>query len=322
MYCLATAGPVVERLFGHLGFAGLYLIAGAGGAIASLCVHPTVISAGASGAIFGVFGALLGFLALRHDEVPADRLRPMAGGTLAFVGYNLLFGLGAPGIDMAAHLGGLVIGFGGGLLLTAATPARSSAPGGPGPAMGRLAAMAALSLVLAGAWPRASGTAREGILADPRMGRAIAAELDAVDAWNAFSTAAAPLLRDFDRVADEMQRVLSGAEEGRIQDDAIGRAVDRLRRDCRALDPRVAGLPAGNPEIRAMRDRIVAGHSLQLRMLDAIEQFLRTGDESHLKGPGGLSASGEAYGKEFEAMGNQREAYFRAHSMRPMDKKP
>ena len=106
MYCLAKAGAVVERLLGHIGFAGLYLLSGVGGSIASLSVHPTVVAAGASGAIFGVFGALLGFLALRHAEVPADRIRPMAGGTLAFIGYNVVFGLGVPGIDMAATSAG------------------------------------------------------------------------------------------------------------------------------------------------------------------------------------------------------------------------
>ena len=123
MFCLATAGPLVERFFGHVGFAALYLLSGLGGSIASLCIHPMAISAGASGAIFGVFGALLGFLAIRHREVPTAMLKPMRGGALAFVGYNTIFGLGVPGIDMAAHLGGLVTGFVCGLMLTAVTRA-------------------------------------------------------------------------------------------------------------------------------------------------------------------------------------------------------
>ena len=61
-----------------------------------------------------------------------------------------------------------------------------------------------------------------------------------------------------------------------------------------------------------MRDRLAVAQSLQLRMLDAIERFLRTGDEVHLTGRDGLSAASTAYGREFEAMAEGRAAYFRA----------
>src|SRR5262249_52818307 len=92
LWCLLTTGPVVERFFGHLGFAALYVLSGIGGGLASLLVHPTIVTAGASGAIFGVFGGLLGYLIVRHGEVPAAILRPMRSGVLGFLGYNLLFG--------------------------------------------------------------------------------------------------------------------------------------------------------------------------------------------------------------------------------------
>ncbi len=118
MLCLITAGPVVERLLGHLGFAALYVLSGIGGAIASVWAHPTVTSAGASGAIFGIIGGLLGFLALRHRDVPRAILKPMRVGAIGFVGYNTFFSLAIPGIDMAAHLGGLATGFVCGLLMT------------------------------------------------------------------------------------------------------------------------------------------------------------------------------------------------------------
>ena len=77
MWCLLAAGPMVERFFGNLGFAVIYVISGIGGALASTAFHPLLVSAGASGAIFGIFGALFGFLAVQHQTVPAALLKPL-----------------------------------------------------------------------------------------------------------------------------------------------------------------------------------------------------------------------------------------------------
>lgn len=68
------------------------------------------MSAGASGAIFGLYGALLGFLLRHRGWIPAESLASLRKGALTFIGYNLLFGL-RPGVDMSAHLGGLATGF-------------------------------------------------------------------------------------------------------------------------------------------------------------------------------------------------------------------
>ena len=56
MIALWNAGPLVERLFGPVAFADIYLVAGLTGSVASLAVHGNVVSAGASGAIFGLAG--------------------------------------------------------------------------------------------------------------------------------------------------------------------------------------------------------------------------------------------------------------------------
>jgi len=53
MYILLVSGPFVERLYGNVGFAVLYLLSGLGGSLVSLAWHPMLVSAGASGAIFG-----------------------------------------------------------------------------------------------------------------------------------------------------------------------------------------------------------------------------------------------------------------------------
>src|SRR5262249_1594073 len=111
MWCLVGVGQLVERLVGTVGFLLLYLVAGLGGSLTSLGWSPTVVSAGASGAIFGVYGALLGVYLRAGRTLPPELLTQYKGSTLSFLGYNLIFGFLVPGIDMAAHIGGLVSGF-------------------------------------------------------------------------------------------------------------------------------------------------------------------------------------------------------------------
>jgi rhomboid protease GluP len=118
MWILWDLGRLMERLVGNFGFAVLYLVSGIAGSLASLAWNPHVVSAGASGAVFGVAGAMLSFMALRKDTIPAGVLRHFGGSLTAFVIFNVLFGLRVEGIDNAAHLGGLVAGLVGGLLLS------------------------------------------------------------------------------------------------------------------------------------------------------------------------------------------------------------
>jgi len=118
MWALANLGQLMERLVGNLGFLLLYLVSGLLGSVASVAWNPEVMSAGASGAVFGVGGALLGFLLLRRDSIPAVVLVPLRNSMFSFIGFNVVFGFLVPGIDNAAHLGGLATGIGCGLLLS------------------------------------------------------------------------------------------------------------------------------------------------------------------------------------------------------------
>lgn len=111
MFTLAQIGPLMERLLGNIGFLVLYTVAGVAGSFASVIWNPQITSAGASGAIFGLYGALLGLLVLQPKGIPSEVLSPLAKGALGFIGYNIVYGLAQQGIDMAAHLGGLVSGF-------------------------------------------------------------------------------------------------------------------------------------------------------------------------------------------------------------------
>jgi tetratricopeptide (TPR) repeat protein len=94
-----------------VGFLVLYLACGLVGSLASVFCKPLLVSAGASGAIFGVIGALLGFLLRCRGSIPLETLSALRNSGLAFVLYNLPLGLMHKEVDVAAHVGGLVAGF-------------------------------------------------------------------------------------------------------------------------------------------------------------------------------------------------------------------
>jgi hypothetical protein len=91
--------------------------------MASVAFHPNVSSVGASGAVFGIIGALFGLLLHARDAVPPTRLQQLRSGIIAFVILNLMFGLSVQGIDNAAHVGGAVAGLLAGMIVV---PARAA----------------------------------------------------------------------------------------------------------------------------------------------------------------------------------------------------
>lgn len=113
MWALYTGGRLVEKLYGSASFALLYLGAGLCGSFASVLWNPAVNSAGASGAIMGIYGAMLGFFLRKDTLVPASIVAQQRSSVLVFAGYNLIFGVSHQGIDNAAHIGGFI----GGLVL-------------------------------------------------------------------------------------------------------------------------------------------------------------------------------------------------------------
>ncbi len=111
MWALWDGGPLVERFYGPGRFALLYLASGVTGNLLSLAVHGSdAVSGGASGAIFGVYGALL--VCLLHERRRLDPLefKWLFGGAAVFAVATLVMGVFVRGIDNAAHLGGLAGG--------------------------------------------------------------------------------------------------------------------------------------------------------------------------------------------------------------------
>jgi len=110
MFVLWSIGMVTERLFGNVGFVALYLGAGLAGSLTSLIWHPLAAAAGASGAIFGLYGGLFGFLLIRRASIPTDTMVMLAKSGSYFIVANLLYGVFAKQVDVSAHLGGFVAG--------------------------------------------------------------------------------------------------------------------------------------------------------------------------------------------------------------------
>jgi membrane associated rhomboid family serine protease len=109
MYALFLVGPIVEALYGHVRFLLLYLACAAAGSAASYLFTGAPIAVGASGAIFGLFGVLL--VADRvHKPALTRQARNLTAQIVGLIVINLVYGLVAPGIDNAAHIGGLVAG--------------------------------------------------------------------------------------------------------------------------------------------------------------------------------------------------------------------
>ncbi|MGI9135646.1 MAG: rhomboid family intramembrane serine protease [Candidatus Nanopelagicales bacterium] len=102
MYVLYALGPSLERVLGHSRYLVLYLMAALGGAVCSYAFSDVMtVSVGASGAIFGLMGALV---------VAGRKLRYDITQVLILLAVNFAIGFMAPGVDWRAHVGGMVVG--------------------------------------------------------------------------------------------------------------------------------------------------------------------------------------------------------------------
>jgi membrane associated rhomboid family serine protease len=102
MYILWIVGQQLERILGHSRFLALYLVSAIGGSVASFVFSSFhTVSVGASGAVFGLMGALV---------ITGRRLRFDVSQMVVLIGLNTVIGFVVPGIDWRAHMGGLLTG--------------------------------------------------------------------------------------------------------------------------------------------------------------------------------------------------------------------
>jgi membrane associated rhomboid family serine protease len=217
-YALWIVGPQVEKLYGASRFLLLYILTGIAGVAASYWYHPAIVSAGASGAIFGLFGVLLVFSFRYRKTIPAFFSKALGKGILLTVGINLVIGFMIPQVDNSAHLGGLIAG---GLLATVVPFQRP----GEIPGKGSKVLQAVLVLLIAVSFFEVA-THYNG--PNPSFGNLI----------RRFQRSGTPLLGDFTRSINMAQSAFLRSEEvlssGNTRDMAevrreLGEAIEALQ---------------------------------------------------------------------------------------------
>jgi membrane associated rhomboid family serine protease len=117
LWVLSKLGPEVEGQFGASRFVAIYVVAAIIGALGSVTFHPLTIDAGASAAIFGIFGALIAIVWRRPERFPKGYLSIQAKVLAGLIVYSAVFALIDKTMDHAAHASGLLAGLVAGLAL-------------------------------------------------------------------------------------------------------------------------------------------------------------------------------------------------------------
>jgi rhomboid protease GluP len=216
MWCLWSLGRIAESVYGHWTFAVVYLISGLAASLASLIWNPAILSVGASGAIFGIAGALIASFYLGEFSLPRAALSGTLRSVVVFVGYNLFFGAVIARTDNAAHIGGLLMGLLLGALIAKVAPGHDDF-------LRRIAVLLVGALIVAGVvmWLQHSrsymlhGQNGVGLLGQGKTDEGIAELQKAVRLRPDFAPAHAALARayiekrDFEDAAAEMQRLIA-----------------------------------------------------------------------------------------------------------------
>ncbi|GKX66961.1 rhomboid family intramembrane serine protease [Inconstantimicrobium mannanitabidum] len=106
MYALYALGDFIERIYGKIGYLVIYFVSGIAANLLSYMLSPNYASMGASGAIFGLFGAALVFGIKERDKIGKDFLINIG----SVVAINVFIGMSQRDIDNAAHFGGFIGG--------------------------------------------------------------------------------------------------------------------------------------------------------------------------------------------------------------------
>ena len=106
MYALKILGPEIEYVYGKIKYLVIYLLSAIAASIFSYIFGPQSVSVGASGAIFGLFGAMLIF-GIKHRKQMG---KAYMMNILQVIFVNVIIGISSRNIDNAAHFGGLIVG--------------------------------------------------------------------------------------------------------------------------------------------------------------------------------------------------------------------
>ena len=111
MLVLFVLGQRLEPVVGKIKFILIYLLGGLGGNVISLLAdvkkNEYAVSAGASGAVFAVMGAMIYVVIWSHGQIQDISTRQI----LIMAAFSLYFGFTSTGVDNAAHVGGMIMGF-------------------------------------------------------------------------------------------------------------------------------------------------------------------------------------------------------------------
>ena len=243
LWALWDGGQLVERMYGHLRFALLYFFSGVAGNLLSLVIHhDPVVSGGASGAIFGVYAALLVCLWRERLSLQPHEFRWLFFGAAGFAGASTVLGLLLTGIDNAAHIGGFVAGLLAGIGLVRPVVAMDEVPRRPQLMAGALSAVAVLLLI--SRIPAPAYRWSEEAMTRQALGRFIEVDAEARGAW---------------------QDIMSEARRGGISFDELAGRIDSTVGNSYAESfEQLSQLPV-NPSMPSANSLEVLRHYAQLR---------------------------------------------------------
>lgn len=252
MAVLLQIGLFMERMLGNVGFAFLYLLTGVAASLVSTVFHPDLVTAGASGAVFGVYGGFLGVIARKRRTVPKAALKPLTKGVGVFLVYNLIYSF-QPDIDLSAHVGGLVSGLALGLVLAAPLERPALARRVPRQLVVAVASLCALAFAT---WHLQPVQDVRGTLVS-------------------FGQTEQVLLGRFNALVQQ-------AQAGTVADAAIADALDReiIPEWRRMRDDLAEAAPAASGELRVLLPKVVEYASVRLEGFERIAQGTRTQDRS------------------------------------------
>jgi rhomboid protease GluP len=263
MVGLWDGGRLSEKLFGQAEFLLLYVVSGLAGSVASLLWHPDVNSAGASGAIFGVYGALLTFVLMPGNRVPSSTGAALWLGTAAFLAYSLINGMAREGIDNAAHVGGLAAGVLMGIMLARPMDA-SRKPGSD--------------------WRRVGIAALAAVVALPLLATQIRDVSGAYKSDQKYQADLKWLEKEEGELYKAFEQWRAKARAGTFADRAIADGFENdVARRWRAAHARVASNPvAEDSRLKPHQALVLEYLELRGQSAELLVEAVRTGDRSKL----------------------------------------